>query len=331
MSFNRIGAMGVQQGLVSPEEEFMAQRRDAARRAQMALLQGGGGGGSFNGVGPGGAAATGGDPQQSEFREDQVFNRNLRGALEMEKQGGMNALDLSKQGGINQLGVADKHMAPALLREQTNRLAYDDGAGLRNMRQKVGMKTLQPYLDGAAPIGSSPEDLMQFSMAMGNDVSPHLALQGKREQWKHDDAMTQRATLDALLAKLYELNPDAAVKLIPGSSFGGSDQQAVGEAFKAARPRLENADTELGNYTTSVQKFAAKDDALTGWDPTMADVDRLDTSANNLIALIMRDKGVSEQEAREFVNRKIQESVAEHELGTGTGWIKTLKQKRGIQ
>ncbi len=235
MSFNRIGAMGVQQGLISPEEEFLAQRTDAARRAQMALLSGAGGGGSFAGVGPGGAAATGGDPQQSEWREDQVFNRNLRGALEMQKQGGMNALDLSKQGGANDQTVATTHMAPALMREQTNRQAYDDSSGLRNLQQKRGMQTLQGIMNGTASSSDDPNmTMMREAIAMGQSPAPFLEAQSRDKQYSHQVDQSREAGMQQLIAAIAQQNPEMAAQLAGTTqTFGGLPEGSLAGAFTA--------------------------------------------------------------------------------------------------
>ncbi len=224
MSYNRIGAMGVEQGLVSPEEQFMAQRMDAARRAQMALLSGGGG------VGGGGAVAS--DQQPGVVPSSGA----PAGAdiIDLMNRQGNQQLNMQRLRNEGDQGVATTHMAPDLMRAQLSTQAYGDQSGVQNMRNQIIMGHLKQRLAGGGqpdPNADPNMAMMQEAIDMGQSPAPWLAAQSqdKQHQWEID--ARKQGSLDTLMAALAKYNPEAAAKLIPGSSLEGSDPQAIASAF----------------------------------------------------------------------------------------------------
>jgi hypothetical protein len=330
MPYNRISAAGVQHGVVSDEEQFNARNAQAAaaRQAQMAALQAQ-------------MQASAQSNDTARYGIDAGLKQNMmmadRDDMRLDKQLGAQSGMFDKQAGLSRdldrsstdraFGLANINMGAALGRDRREQAMFDEEAPIRQAKSRFQMQAL----NGGAGAGGQ-DDLIRYAMAMGQDPSPFLHAQNDERQFQRQGQQSQQAAMLALIPVLAQKDPAAAAKLlssIPG--YEGIDLTSITPAFEAARPKFGNPDTALGDLGTATTAFGKQDAATVGWDPGEGDVSRIDEMAKNAVGLLVRDYGMSEQEAVAIVNRKIQDSVAGSQNSLGTGWIERLKQQRGIQ
>lgn len=150
MPFNRISAMGVEHGQVSPEDQFVAQRTDAMRRAQMAALMASGGGQSGGGT----PASQGFEPYQQKepeiigntgtpYAPIDMMNRQVKAGMDMQGLQGSQALELQKQRGADSLALGNVQMGAANKRADLDTRMYDDSAGVENARRAMQSEALK--------------------------------------------------------------------------------------------------------------------------------------------------------------------------------------------
>lgn len=262
MPYNRVSAMGVQHGLVNPEEQFNAQRSDAVRRAHMAALMAGSGGGGAprpdGGVGndqfardfeathpknTSGGVGAGGLP----LTQIAAFDRQVKAGMDMQGLQGSQEMDLQKQRGADSLGIVREQMGPAKSRDAREQGAYDMQLPFRQQQMDAQKKLLEeamspggqsiglagPTQDGSSLTSTSKaggrfagEDLADIQMALsGGGQIPDLA---KRKLDRQKMALESRL----LEQQTKESEANFADRDVERNANKLTNQGKVGEANK---------------------------------------------------------------------------------------------------
>jgi hypothetical protein len=228
MAFNRVSAMGVQHGQISPEDEMAA---NLMRQAQMSALRG-----SMPSPAPMGQATPElPTPKEPEILnsvgrpayETDYMNRGLQGQKDLQAMAGQQALDLSKESTNRAFGTVDRQMAPAVSADQREQALFNEQTPIRQLQRQAQQNFLQ---------GSSTDDadLLRGAIAMGRDPTPFIEDRARRESYARQDDQSQQTAISTLMGELAKTNPAAAAKLAQSSkALGGVDPSVVQGAFES--------------------------------------------------------------------------------------------------
>lgn len=257
--------------------------------------------------------------QENESR----LGRDFQGGL-FDKQLGLSR-DLDRSSTDRAFGLADRqNLVPMaevnLARDQFNATNWRNELQKKFLTEQLG--AMQGGAGGAGVAGGSgftidPEDRSAIltSVLSGQPAASH----NQRELEKLQLEEARRVAGKSRVQDYINSGDVAAAEALA---------KQLGVAVN--RPKYGNADASVNDLKSAVQGFAAKDNAMFGWDPNMGDVSRLDAQANQAISMLVRDYHMPIEEAQRIVNQAIQQSVA-GQRGMATGWIDTLLQQRGIQ
>lgn len=250
MAYNRVSAMGVEHGLMSPVDQ------DAARRAQMQLLMGSGGQAPAPaGDAPGPVAPSSPEILNNVGRpayETDYMNRQLQGAKDLQTMAGNQALDLSKESTNRAMGVAGIDMKPSLMQQQRENTLFDEQAPIRELQRNFQKNAL------AGNTGNADQDMIRAAMAMGQSPAPFLEAQGRTQEHQWQQENSNQAAINALVAELSKNNPEVAAQLAGKSkAFTGIDPSLLQRGFGAMNAQ------DLPALTSNPQ-IMAKLNSLTG-------------------------------------------------------------------
>ncbi len=213
---------------------------------------------------------------------------------------------------------ADAQMKPSLMGAEDERQQLNEGKPLRDLVQQ---KVLEGAQGGAGTM--SPDQLDQ--LALLGSIANKQPLPNLRSQRRQDemaglqmDQFKRQQGVDRIQQAL-DAGDNAAAEAL-GASLG----------LPVPKVKFGSGDADLKTLGEDVGQFGVKDNNWFGSDPNEQDVNRLDTQAEQVVQLLMRDHRMPEQEARRIVNQAIQKAVAPNQGGLATGWIDTLLQKRGL-
>lgn len=304
MSYNRVSAMGVERGLVSPEEQFNAQRTDAARRAQMAAL--------MAGAGQAGPIAGGGATEDIEtafarahpqggpeiignagtpYAPIDAFNRQTKAGMDMQGLVGSQQMDLQKQRGTDYLNAVRTQMEPANAKIALEKSAREaENARKAELKKQFDAITnanpnidengvwhvpeLEPdFKPGPAHGGFSPYERMQIGQSIENDGQlPDI--EGQRARTRMLDYQgkelerTTRANDQAFDDA--QVNREATQLANQGNvQEANALRQKSGLAKEYKDPKAIQADTKLVAALQEMEKLASGYDAwwrTSGWD-----------------------------------------------------------------
>lgn len=336
---------GIVPGQVSPQEQFEAQRRDAAMRNHAALLEakardaqtrvlkeaaGGGDGGISTGNDDFFAKAFGGGASArppsgmvsgvkptvapGEYGSDAYFQNRRRdrantGVAEAEAQNKLTDLARRQRAGSeldNLLGLGGA-AAPAA-----------GGAPAAGATPALG--------------GTSDDALMRMAilgaMAGGQsmpDVGGYLTQRSKAASEADLNKLKIKAQEMELAQAQRKIDEEAANKRRSAGAAKPGDEPtplAPIEEFLAQNKGLTDP---LASRATG---FAEQDASTIGWDPTDQDVDSVVAERDNLAGMLAK-RGYPREEALRQANLLIQRSVQPNSSDINSGWIQKLLQRIG--
>lgn len=320
MPYNRVSAMGVERGLVSPEEQFNAQRADSMRRAQMAALMAGGGqaGPSAGAQAPDPLAAK--EPQiigntGTPYAPIDMLNRQVGAAKDLQTLEGQQQMDLSKESTNRAFGTTDRQMAPRNIEAQIGREKFDlEKPGLQSdadLNSFINGKMMDVLKGGAAQPAGGAND------ASGGGLEYLLKIMAARQGRAvmpsyEEDARKQVLNLD-LEAKKREAE----------AAKGNVSATTPIEEYLGSNPGLTG---QLGSMS---KDFADRDTSVIGWNPTETDIGQLMNEMSRVQQLLV-GKGYDAESAKREAMRIITNNLGSDQNDVNAGWISKLKQRLGI-
>lgn len=200
-------------------------------------------------------------------------------------------------------------------------------------QQRDADRVEQEKLDAKGRARRAVDAGMERDIANPDGQWERLARLGLTDEQIRDEMVKRNAQSQAAQQKMAEIlaskNPAAAAKLMAGQpGMEGIDPEmlkgAMGSSAGTARQEFL-ADPGTMEFRNRLKRFAERDDAIFGSDPTQGDVDSIKTQADSMANELSSKYGIPPAQAQAIVRELVREQVGNQDHG----WGYTLRQAFG--